>query len=195
MRTSVSACGCLGAVHAASEAELGHEVVGVDVDARKVAGLSQRRPPFREAGFEDLLGRTLESGRLRFTADVDDAAEAQLHFVCGGTSQRRGEYAAHLRYVGAATESLIDVLKPELLVVGKSTVPRRHRRPAGRGRLGQGPRCVAGVESGVPREGLAVQDTLHPDRLVHGLPQGEDGRTARMLLDGSARRSWSGRKG
>lgn len=123
VQISVIGCGYLGAVHAASMAELGHEVVGVDVDARKVASLSQRRPPFYEPGFEDLLGRTLESGRLRFTADVDDAAEAQLHFVCVGTPQRRGEYAADLRYVEAATESLIDVLKPGLLVVGKSTVP------------------------------------------------------------------------
>ena len=74
MRISVVGCGYLGAVHAASMAELGHDVVGIDVDARKVAGLSQRRPPFYEPGFEELLDRTLATGRLRFSTDVSDAA-------------------------------------------------------------------------------------------------------------------------
>jgi UDPglucose 6-dehydrogenase len=183
VRLSVVGCGYLGAVHAASMAELGHDVVGVDVDARKVAGLSQRRPPFYEPGFEELLQRALGSGRLRFSTDVDDAAGAQVHFVCVGTPQRRGEYAADLRYVQAATESLIDVLGPGELVAGKSTVP-----------VGTAARLAEMVSSKVPgallawnpeflREGFAVQDTLHPDRLVYGLPAGEDGEYTRKLLD------------
>ncbi|HYH34385.1 MAG TPA: UDP-glucose 6-dehydrogenase, partial [Nocardioides sp.] len=123
MRISVVGCGYLGAVHAASMAELGHEVVGIDVDLKKVAALSDARAPFYEPGFEELLARSLASGRLRFSSDFADAAGAQLHFVCVGTPQKRGEYAADLRYVEAATESLIDVLAPGQLVVGKSTVP------------------------------------------------------------------------
>jgi UDPglucose 6-dehydrogenase len=183
VRLSVVGCGYLGAVHAAAMAELGHDVVGVDVDARKVDSLSQRRPPFYEPGFEELLQRALGSGRLRFSTDVDDAAGAQVHFVCVGTPQRRGEYAADLRYVQAATESLIDVLGPGELVAGKSTVP-----------VGTAARLSEMVSSKVPgallawnpeflREGFAVQDTLHPDRLVYGLPAGEDGEYTRKLLD------------
>src|SRR5829696_7079442 len=183
VRISVVGCGYLGAVHAASMAELGHDVVGIDVDAGKVAGLSQRRPPFYEPGFEELLDRTLATGRLRFSTDVSDAAGAQVHFVCVGTPQKRGEYAADLRYVQGATESLIGVLNPGELVVGKSTVP-----------VGTAARLADLVADKVPgailawnpeflREGFAVEDTLEPDRLVYGLPAGEHGETARRLLD------------
>ena len=91
MRISVVGCGYLGAVHAASMAELGHEVVGIDVDERKVASLNEARAPFFEPGFEDLLARTLATGRLRFSDDVADAAGARVHFLCVGTPQRRGE--------------------------------------------------------------------------------------------------------
>src|SRR3954469_15259330 len=105
MRISVLGCGYLGAVHAASMVELGHEVVGIDVDERKVKALSAGRAPFYEPGFEGLLVRTLASGRLRFSKDIADAAGARVHFVCVGTPQKHGEYAADLRYVWAAAES------------------------------------------------------------------------------------------
>ncbi|MGY1620344.1 UDP-glucose dehydrogenase family protein, partial [Geodermatophilus sp. SYSU D00691] len=183
MKISVIGSGYLGAVHAASMAELGHEVVGVDVDRRKVDALAHARPPFFEPGFEELLARTMATGRLRFAADVLDAAGARVHFVCVGTPQKRGEYAADLRFVQAATESLLQILEPGDLVVGKSTVP-----------VGTAGELAAMVGEKVPgallawnpeflREGFAVQDTLHPDRLVYGLPAGEDGATARALLD------------
>src|SRR6478672_13091541 len=123
MKISVIGCGYLGAVHAASMAELGHEVVGIDVDTAKMEALSQARTPFYEPGFEELLARSLATGRLRFSSDFADAAGAQVHFVCVGTPQKRSEYAADLRFVEGATESLIDVLAPGDLVVGKSTVP------------------------------------------------------------------------
>jgi UDPglucose 6-dehydrogenase len=183
MKVSVVGCGYLGAVHAASMAELGHEVVGVDVDERKVAALNAARAPFFEPGLDDLLGRTLRSGRLRFSSDMADAAGARVHFVCVGTPQKRGEYAADLRYVQAATEALLAVLSPGDLVVGKSTVP-----------VGTASGLAEVVGQKVPgamlawnpeflREGFAVHDTLHPDRLVYGLPSGEEGGTAGALLD------------
>jgi UDPglucose 6-dehydrogenase len=183
MRISVIGCGYLGAVHAASMAELGHDVVGIDVDRPKVEALLQGKAPFYEPGFEELLGRSLASGRLRFSADVADARDAVLHFVCVGTPQKRSEYAADLRYVQAAAESLLDVLKPGDLVAGKSTVP-----------VGTAAGLAELVSSKVPgamlawnpeflREGFAVQDTLHPDRLVYGLPAGPEGDTARAMLD------------
>jgi UDPglucose 6-dehydrogenase len=183
MRISVVGCGYLGAVHAASMAELGHEVVGIDVDERKTAALNEARAPFYEPGFEELLARTLATGRLRFSTDIADAAGAQVHFVCVGTPQKRGEYAADLRFVEAAAESLLQVLAPGELVVGKSTVP-----------VGTAARLAELVTTKVPgamlvwnpeflREGFAVQDTLNPDRLVYGLPAGEDRETAERVLD------------
>ncbi|MEQ3549127.1 UDP-glucose/GDP-mannose dehydrogenase family protein [Pseudonocardia nematodicida] len=183
VRISVIGCGYLGAVHAASMAELGHEVVGIEVDAAKAEALSAGRVPFFEPGFEELLGRSLSSGRLSFSSDMKDAAGASVHFLCVGTPQRRGEYAADLTFVEAATASLIDVLGPGELVVGKSTVP-----------VGTAARLAEQVAERVPeamlawnpeflREGFAVQDTLHPDRLVYGLPDGEAGTAAEALLD------------
>src|SRR4051812_2010492 len=112
MLISVIGCGYLGAVHAGSMAELGHEVVGVDVDERKIEALSQGRTPFYEPGFEELLRQTLATGLLRFSTDVGDGRGAQVHFLCVGTPQKRGEYAADLRYVEAAAESLLEVLQP-----------------------------------------------------------------------------------
>jgi UDPglucose 6-dehydrogenase len=183
MKISVIGCGYLGAVHAASMAELGHEVVGIDVDVKKVESLAKAVPPFHEPGFDELLQRTLATGRLRFSTDFADATGSQVHFVCVGTPQKRGEYAADLRYVQGATESLIGVLGEGELVVGKSTVP-----------VGTAARLADLVSDKVPgailawnpeflREGFAVEDTLNPDRLVYGLPAGEDGATARALLD------------
>jgi UDPglucose 6-dehydrogenase len=183
MKISVIGCGYLGAVHAASMAQLGHDVVGIDVDVDKVESLAKATAPFYEPGFEELLERTLSTGRLRFSTDFADAAGAQVHFVCVGTPQKRGEYAADLRYVQGATESLIGVIGPGQLVVGKSTVP-----------VGTAARLAELVAHKVPgamlawnpeflREGFAVQDTLSPDRLVYGLPVGPDGETARALLD------------
>lgn len=176
-------CGYLGAVHAASMAELGHDVVGVDVDAPKIDLLAQGKAPFFEPGFEELLGRTISSGRLRFSSEMTDAGGSQIHFVCVGTPQKRNEYAADLQYVEAAVESLLGVLRPGELVVGKSTVP-----------VGTAARLAEMVSDKVSgamlawnpeflREGFAVQDTLHPDRLVYGLPEGASGPVARGLLD------------
>ncbi|NEK59352.1 UDP-glucose/GDP-mannose dehydrogenase family protein [Geodermatophilus sabuli] len=183
MKVSVIGCGYLGAVHAASMAEMGHEVVGVDVDERKVAALREAKAPFYEPGFEELLARTLATGRLRFSTDIADASGSVLHFVCVGTPQKRGEYAADMHFVEAAVESLLQVLTPGDLVVGKSTVP-----------VGTAAQLADMVAEKVPgallvwnpeflREGFAVQDTLHPDRLVYGLPEGPDGEVAERMLD------------
>jgi len=183
MKISVIGCGYLGAVHAASMAELGHEVVGIDVDTAKIDDLAQAKAPFYEPGFEELLVRSLATGRLRFSTDLADAAGARVHFVCVGTPQKRSEYAADLHFVEGATESLLGVLAEGDLVVGKSTVP-----------VGTAARLAELVTEAVPgamlawnseflREGFAVQDTLHPDRLVYGIPQGADGETACALLD------------
>jgi UDPglucose 6-dehydrogenase len=183
MKISVIGCGYLGAVHAASMAELGHDVVGIDVDRGKVEALQGARAPFYEPGFEELLAGSLASGRLRFSTDMADAREAILHFVCVGTPQKRGEYAADLRYVEAAAESLLEVLKSGDLVVGKSTVPVGTAARLAELVRGKVPGAMLAWNPEFLREGYAVQDTLHPDRLVYGLASGAEGQAARGLLD------------
>ncbi len=183
MKISVIGCGYLGAVHAASMAQLGHDVVGIEVDVPKAELLASGRAPFHEPGFEELLGSSLASGRLRFSSSMADAAGSQVHFVCVGTPQKRGEYAADLRYVESATESLLEVLAPGELVVGKSTVPVGTAARLAELVTGKVPGALLAWNPEFLREGFAVQDTLHPDRLVYGLPAGADGDTARALLD------------
>ena len=181
MRITVIGCGYLGAVHAASMSELGHDVIGIDVDENKVALLAAGEPPFYEPGLPELLRSSLATGRLRFSTDLREAQGSRVHFVAVGTPQKPGENAADLRYVDAAIEGLIPWLSPGDLVVGKSTVPvGTARRLAAR---------VAGGADGAAlawnpeflREGLAIEDTLRPDRLVYGLP--DDPGNARDLLD------------
>ncbi|MCW2507763.1 MAG: rkpK, partial [Modestobacter sp.] len=183
MKISVIGCGYLGAVHAASMAQLGHDVVGIEVDQAKAAMLASGKVPFFEPGFEELLGRSLASGRLRFSPDMGDAAGSKVHFVCVGTPQKRGEYAADLRFVEAATESLLAVLEPGDLVAGKSTVPVGTAAGLAEMVAGKVPEAMVAWNPEFLREGFAVEDTLHPDRLVYGLPEGADRETARALLD------------
>src|SRR5919199_235985 len=186
MRISVIGCGYLGAVHAASMAELGHEVVGIDVDQRKIAALCEGRAPFYEPDFGELLQHSLASGRLSFSTDVHDAAGAQVHFVCVGTPQKHGEYAADLRFVQAAAESLLQVLEPGELVVGKSTVPVGTAAELARMFDEKVPGSLLAWNPEFLREGFAVKDTLHPDRLVYGVADGgagPEGQQAVQLLD------------
>jgi len=182
-RMTVIGCGYLGAVHAACMAQLGHDVLGIDVDAAKIAKLRDGIPPFYEPGFPEVLAEQLAGGRLRFSSDMADARGHQVHFVCVGTPQKRNEYAADMAYVDAATTALLPHLSPGDLVVGKSTVP-----------VGTAARLSALVREAEPaallawnpeflREGFAVQDTLHPDRIVYGLPDGEAATRARSLLN------------
>ena len=192
MKISVVGCGYLGAVHAACMAELGHDVLGIDVDDTKVAALSAGRAPFYEPGFEELLTRALGTGRLRFTTTPgDDLADVDLHFIAVGTPQS-DTGAADLSYVDAAVATLLAGAAPGSVVVGKSTVPvgtAVHLAD----RLAE--RDIALVwNPEFLREGFAVADTLHPDRIVYGLSadpaRAELGRTrldevyARLLADG-----------
>jgi UDPglucose 6-dehydrogenase len=183
MKISVVGCGYLGAVHAASMVQLGHDVVGIDVDLSKVDVLQHGKAPFFEPGFDDLLAESLSTGRLAFSADVRAAADAQVHFVCVGTPQKPGEYAADLRDIEAAVESLVPVLRPGSLVVGKSTVPVGTAARLAE-RIGvEAPQAMLAWNPEFLREGFAVHDTLHPDRLVYGLPDDASADRAHALLD------------
>jgi UDPglucose 6-dehydrogenase len=183
MRISVVGCGYLGAVHAASMAELGHQVVGIDVDERKVVALCEGRAPFYEPDFGELLQHSLGSGRLSFSSDIAEAAGAQVHFVCVGTPQKHGEYAADLRFVQAAVESLLQVVEPGEVVVGKSTVPVGTAAELARMFAEKVPGSLLAWNPEFLREGFAVRDTLHPDRLVYGVPGGADADMIVAVLD------------
>jgi len=183
MKISVIGCGYLGAVHAACMAKLGHEVVGIDVDERKIEALRQARAPFFEPGLPELLNESMATGRLSFTTDIAAASGAKVHFLCVGTPQRPNEFAADVSYVDAAFEGLLPHLAAGDVVAGKSTVPvgTAERLSAALSEHGPGATLVWNPE--FLREGFAVKDTLHPDRLVYGLPEGEAGQTAAALLD------------
>jgi UDPglucose 6-dehydrogenase len=187
VRVSVIGCGYLGAVHAASMAKFGHDVVGVDVDARKISELAAGRAPFYEPGLPELLAEVMVTGRLRFTTDLAEVAGSSVHFVCVGTPQKRAEFGADLRYVDAAFEALAAHVHPGDVVAGKSTVPVGTAEQLAERLAPTGATLVWNPE--FLREGLAVQDTLHPDRLVYGLPTDDAGvptsagDAARALLD------------
>ena len=182
-KLTVIGCGYLGAVHAACMAQLGHEVTGIDVDVPKVELLASGHTPFFEPGFEEVLQSALASGRLSFTADMAQARGATVHLVCVGTPQKRNEYAADLAYVDAAVSALAPHLTPGDLVVGKSTVPVGTARRLAEDITEVTPGSLLAWNPEFLREGFAVRDTLHPDRLVYGLPAGADGDQARKMLD------------
>ncbi|MFF7277784.1 nucleotide sugar dehydrogenase [Streptomyces griseorubiginosus] len=168
MRLTVIGTGYVGAVHAACMAETGHEVLGVDTDAERIAQLAAGRPPFYEPGLGAMLQRTVDSGRLRFSTSLPEAAAfADTHFLCVGTPQRPDSGAADLRHVEAVVQELTPYLRDgRSLLVGKSTVPvgtsdRLAPRLRGAADLAWNPEFL--------REGCAVQDTLRPERIVAGV--------------------------
>jgi UDPglucose 6-dehydrogenase len=183
VKISVIGCGYLGAVHAACMADLGHEVVGVDVVEQQVQALSEGRAPFFEPGLPEILLSSGATGRLRFTTDVAEAGTATVHFVCVGTPQRHGEMAADMTYVDAAVESLLPLLSPGDLVVGKSTVPVGTAERLAERIADVQPEATLVWNPEFLREGKAVGDTLHPDRIVYGVPDGPAGERAVEILD------------
>ncbi|MFZ2176783.1 MAG: UDP-glucose/GDP-mannose dehydrogenase family protein [Rhodococcus sp. (in: high G+C Gram-positive bacteria)] len=187
MRCTVFGTGYLGATHAACMAELGHEVLGVDIDPGKVAKLSSGEVPFYEPGLAEVLRRNLDAGRLQFTTSYEEAAAfADLHFLGVGTPQKKGEYGADLRHVHSVIDTLAPLLDRPAVIVGKSTVP-----VGTAAELGARARLLAPAGDGVEvawnpeflREGFAVQDTLHPDRLVLGVDPGRPGHAEAKLRD------------
>ena len=171
-RLSVLGTGYLGATHAVCMASLGFEVIGMDVDEGKVEKLAKGEVPFYEPGLEELLREQLGTGRLRFTTDYAEAgAFGDVHFVCVGTPQKKGEMAADLTYVDAVVSGIAPHLRDGALVVGKSTVPAgTAQRLAGvlaRETTARDVELAWNPE--FLREGFAVKDTLHPDRLVVGV--------------------------
>ncbi|MGW4637696.1 UDP-glucose dehydrogenase family protein [Sphaerisporangium sp. NPDC004334] len=172
-RLTVLGTGYLGATHAACMAALGFDVLGLDVDPDKVARLQAGELPIHEPGLQELLQQGLASGRLRFTTSYEEAAEfGDVHFICVGTPQKKGEYAADVSYLDAVVESLAPHLTRDCLVVGKSTVPVGTAQRLADKLVRLSPAGEAVELTWNPeflREGFAVRDTMHPDRIVLGI--------------------------
>jgi UDPglucose 6-dehydrogenase len=171
-RLTVIGIGYLGLTHAVCMADLGHDVLAIDVDADKVARAASGEAPFFEPGLEPMLRKNLDAGRLRFTTSYAEVADfGDVHFLCVGTPQS-ADGSADLRYVDAAADSLGPHLARRCLVAGKSTVPVGTAR-----RIARRIRALAPAGDEVElawnpeflREGHAVQDSLSPDRLVFGV--------------------------
>ncbi|MDI1289844.1 MAG: UDP-glucose/GDP-mannose dehydrogenase family protein [bacterium] len=171
LRLSVIGTGYLGVTHAACMADLGYEVIGLDIDQQKIDVLRTGRVPFYEPGLDEVLARAIASGRLTFTTSFEEAAAfADVHFICVGTPQLPGAQRADVSQVFGSIESLTRHLRPGALVVGKSTVPVGTAAEIET-------RLTLSAAEGVEvawnpeflREGFAVEDTMHPDRLVVGV--------------------------
>src|SRR5699024_7269869 len=170
-RIAFIGCGYLGATYAICFAELGYEVVGYDINTAKIEAFSSGTMPFHEAGLPELLKKNLETGRLRFTTDVQAVADfADVHFICVDTPQRRGEPGADLSYIEAAVTELSRHLTRKCLIVGKSTVPvgtaswvqelvDRHAPEGLDVEVGWSPEFL--------QESNAMQDVLRPSRIVY----------------------------
>jgi UDPglucose 6-dehydrogenase len=176
---AVVGTGYVGLTSAACFAELGHDVTGVDIDEAKVAILKEGRPTIYEPGLQEMMSRGIAAGRLRFTTNYDEAIpDADFVFLAVGTPMgRRGE--ADLIFIKQASKSIAGAMRKTLTIVNKSTVPigtgNIVARIVGENLQGEIPFHVVSNPEFL-REGSAIQDFMHPDRLVfgsHHLPAAE----------------------
>ena len=169
LRVSVIGTGYLGATHAACMSSMGFEVIGVDIDPTKIELLSRGKVPFYEPGLEELLQQEIASGRLTFSTDFQAIKDCDVHFICVGTPQSTNSLAADMKYVDAALDAIAPICKPGSLVVGKSTVPVGTAARLRSKLLEINPKVDLAWNPEFLREGFAVEDTLHPNRLVVGV--------------------------
>jgi UDPglucose 6-dehydrogenase len=173
MRVAMIGTGYVGLVSGACFADFGHSVTCVDKDTAKIAALSRGEIPIHEPGLDDLVAVNARAERLKFTADLAGAVgEAQAVFIAVGTPSRRGDGHADLTYVYEAARDIAAALKGFTVVITKSTVPVgtgdeveriiRETRPDAEFAVVSNPEFL--------REGAAIQDFKHPDRIVVGTP-------------------------
>jgi UDPglucose 6-dehydrogenase len=183
MRITVIGTGYVGLVSGTCLADFGHNVTCVDKDQGKIEALLKGKMPIWEPGLDALVAANVRRGRLSFTTSLADALkEAEAVFIAVGTPSRRGDGHADLSFVFAAVEELAKALDHPVVVVTKSTVP-----------VGTGDRIAAALtEHGAPdgcsvasnpeflREGAAIADFKHPDRILVGA---EDDRARAVLAE------------
>ena len=174
MRIAIIGVGHVGLVSAAAFARWGHDVVGYDADPAKIAVLEDGRPWFYEPGLQELLDEGVAAGRLRFTDDPADAiAGSRAVFACVGTPPMP-DGSPNLAYLEAATRAVVEHATGDVVLIEKSTVPANTGRrleqvvAMERARTGMSHDIDIASNPEFLREGSAVEDTLHPDRLVYG---------------------------
>lgn len=171
MKITVIGLGYLGATHAVAMAELGHDVIGIEANPQKLADLQNGIVPFYEPGLDEALKNVIAKGNIKFKADHDEESrQADLHFLCVGTPQLPGSYAANTEYLHSAVKALAPYLRQDAVVAGKSTVPV--------GTSAILTQVLADAAGFAPhlawnpeflREGTALEDSLRPDRIVIGV--------------------------
>jgi UDPglucose 6-dehydrogenase len=179
MKITVIGLGYLGATHAVAMAKVGHQVIGIEPNPQKIDSLSQGKAGFFEPGLDEELANQIASGRITFKrAHDEESREADIHFICVGTPQTPGSMAADTSYLVSAINDVAPYLREDALVVGKSTVPvgtavsltQQLAKATGFSapNLAWNPEFL--------REGTALEDSLHPDRLVIGVtnPRAEE---------------------
>lgn len=184
MRLVVFGMGYLGLTHGACMADFGHEVLGVDTNAATLASVAAGRTPFYEPELESIVVEQVNSGRLRVTSSYEEAAEwGDVFFIAVGTPQQHGESRADLSYVEAVIDGLVPLLRRDSVIIGKSTVPVGTCKALAQraNTLASGIRVELAWNPEFLREGYAVKDTQHPDRLVVGVA--EEGRAEQVCRD------------
>src|SRR6187549_2269997 len=183
MRVAMIGTGYVGLVSGACFADFGHEVVCVDKDKEKIAALTRGEMPIYEPGLSDVVAINARAGRLKFTTELSGAvAEADAVFIAVGTPSRRGDGFADLSFVYDAAREIAAALDGFTVIITKSTVPvgtgdevvriiRDTRRNADFA-------VVSNPE--FLREGAAIQDFKHPDRIVVGT---DDERARRVMAE------------
>lgn len=178
MKIAVVGTGYVGLVSGVCFAELGHDVTCIDKDPNKLALLDAGKSPIYEPGLEEVMERTLSSGRLKFTGDLATAvAQADVVFIAVGTPTRRGEGSADLTYVYTATTEIAQSIQGYTVVVTKSTVPVGTNEKVKALISKANPEASFDVASNPEflREGAALKDFLEPDRIVVGVDTPEAG--------------------
>lgn len=170
LRITVIGLGYLGVTHAVAMVEFGHEVLGIEPDSIKLESLKQGKVPFFEPGLQDALERALTTGRLHFSpSHTDFSKTADVHFLCVGTPQESNGFKANTDFVFSAAKEVAPVVSETAIVVGKSTVPVGTAE-----KLQQLLNDIAGFDVSLAwnpeflREGTALEDSRHPDRIVVG---------------------------
>jgi UDPglucose 6-dehydrogenase len=171
MRVAMIGTGYVGLVSGACFADFGHHVTCVDMDAAKIAALQRNEIPIYEPGLDRLVETNARQARLDFTTDLKRSViEADAVFIAVGTPSRRGDGHADLSYVHAAAREIAGALAGFTVVVTKSTVPVGTSDDVERIIQEARPEAEFAVVSNPEflREGAAIQDFKHPDRIVIG---------------------------
>jgi UDPglucose 6-dehydrogenase len=182
MRVTMIGAGYVGLVSGACFADFGHDVTCIDKDAGRIAALRRGEIPIFEPGLVDLVATNIQQGRLEFSVDASGIGDADAVFIAVGTPSRRGDGHADLSYIYGAVREIAPLLSPTAIVVTKSTVPvgtgdeieriLREERPDAEMQVVSNPEFL--------REGAAIYDFKHPDRIVVG---SDDARARAVLAE------------